>query len=198
VGGLIGTGLEEEWEGLLRHLSNALHERSRVLILVEPPLRGKSSFTSSVFKRFSEFVDHFVLMTYDYSSRKPGPNAPLPWLEETLKSLLQDVPTTSQESKKLLLGLPFYGYDFEHGLGARAILGREFVDMLQGQKPSLSWDEKSHEHYFEYTTAVGSRHVVYYPSLQFIEDRLQLARDLGVGVAIWEIGQGLEYFFDLL
>ena len=35
-------------------------------------------------------------------------------------------------------------------------------------------------------------HTVYYPT------RIALAKKVKCGIAVWELGQGLDYFFDLL
>jgi spore germination protein YaaH len=41
-------------------------------------------------------------------------------------------------------------------------------------------------------------HKVYYPTPRSLEMRLELAAKEATGVAIWELGQGYERFFDLL
>lgn len=59
-------------------------------------------------------VDGFSLMTYDFSNaQNPGPNAPLKWIDLTLKLLLGSSNNVdSSLARKVLLGINFYGNDF--------------------------------------------------------------------------------------
>ena len=98
-----------------------------------------------------------------------------------------------------MLGLNFYGMDFTiSGQPASSpVLGREVVQKMRRYRPRIMWDAESEEHVFEYVTN-GRSHKVYYPTLLSVSKRLQLAQQYGLGVCIWEIGQGLDFFYDLL
>ncbi|KAL2613898.1 hypothetical protein R1flu_025590 [Riccia fluitans] len=195
-------------------------------ILVIPPPSGNPAdpnvFTTSDMIYLKDAVDGFSLMTYDYSNAYvPGPNAPLAWMSQCLHVLLPkgqgkkgerastkdkliSSEITSRDpdvARKTLMGLNFYGNDYVMPQGGGAVVGREYISLLAQHKPILTWDDASHEHYFSYSKVEMMQktlHKVYYPSLQSLAVRIQEAERWGVGISIWEIGQGLEYFFDLL
>lgn len=77
------------------------------------------------------------------------------------------------------------------------MIGGTYLSLLNHVKGRLKFDEKDHENFFEVKTNSG-RHFVFYPTLFSIQARIDLARELKVNLAIWEIGQGLDYFYDLL
>eukprot|EP00898_Chlorokybus_atmophyticus_P004242 jgi/Chlat1/4819/Chrsp31S04861 len=195
------------------------------LILAVPP-PGAPHFTRVDFMRLAPHVAAFSLMTYDYSHPgRPGPCAPLPWVRHCLEELL-DTPAGRPHTKKkrhassgwdvnvgiahtsgqvhefaskLLLGLNFYGNDFQLiPQGGGPIVGGQFLDNLSQARPKLVWDLESQEHYFDYASSDGSTHRMYYPTAHSIEVRLDEVRARGIGIAIWELGQGLEHFMDLL
>lgn len=72
------------------------------------------------------------------------------------------------------------------------------MHLLEKHKPIFQWEQHSGEHFFFYTDDNHVRHAVFYPTLMSIFLRLEEARKWGCGISVWEIGQGLDYFFDLL
>ncbi|ONK79056.1 uncharacterized protein A4U43_C01F2450 [Asparagus officinalis] len=176
------------------------------LIFVIPPPRSPNladyDFGPRDLQQLSDYVDGFSLMTYDFSGpQNPGPNAPLAWIRSSLQLLLGGDTDggAHAHAHKIFVGINFYGNDFvlSEGSGGGAITGRDYTSLLETHRPYLRWEEKSAEHFFIYSSK-NVNHAVFYPSLMSISMRLDEAKAWGAGLSIWEIGQGLDYFFDLL
>lgn len=195
----------------VKQLGKALHlvraeknpeNHLQLIYVIGPPRSPKlqeHDFGPDDLQSLSDVADGFSLMTYDFSNpRAPGPNAPLKWIQATLHLLLGATKSKNLASK-IFIGINFYGNDFVlSGDGGGAIMGGDYISLLEKYKPVMQWEEKSEEHMFVYSDAGGIKHAVFYPSLMSISIRLEEARVWGAGISIWEIGQGLDYFFDLL
>ncbi|CAA6661046.1 unnamed protein product [Spirodela intermedia] len=157
------------------------------LVFVIPPPRSQHlkehDFGRDDLRRLLDIVDGFSLMTYDFSGpHSPGPNAPLLWIRSTLELLLGDDGGARENAYKIFVGINFYGNDFllTEGPGGEAITGRDYLSLLRKHRPALQWEAESSEHFFLYS-----------------HDKVR-PRSRGAALSIWEIGQGLDYFFDLL
>ncbi|KAI4328893.1 hypothetical protein L6164_021213 [Bauhinia variegata] len=198
----------------IKQLGQALHsvvseknhkQQLQLVYVIGPPSSQnlqQHDFGPKDLETLSEAVDGFSLMTYDFSNpQNPGPNAPLKWIQFILHLLLGSSGNSAQSlTGKILLGINYYGNDFSlsRDSGGGTILGRDYLALLEKHRPELQWDKNSGEHFFFYTDDNDIKHAVFYPSLKSISLRLEEARSWGCGISIWEIGQGLDYFFDLL
>ncbi|KAK9720641.1 Glycosyl hydrolases family 18 [Popillia japonica] len=190
----VGRVHNELLVNIIQEIAIRLRKKNYELILVIPPMRSKTPLFDK--QQYDDLYDHvsgFSLMTYDFSNiHRPGPNAPIMWIEDCVKLLAPD----EEKRDKLFTGLNFYGYDFTPS-GGSAIVGHDYIRLLKSYKGKLDKDEKSVEHFFEIKQDDG-RHIIFYPTLYSINERIKLINDLETGVSVWELGQGLAYFFDLL
>lgn len=153
------------------------------------------------------YVDYIVVMAYDFhrrSSPLAGPVAPLfggreLWdsdISQHLASFLKVVP-----SQKVLLGVPFYGYEWQtisrqaqaHTFpdsGSTASFKR--VQEILSQRDELQveehWNETALSPYVSYIEDEET-FVIYYENSRSLSYKLDYVNQLGLGgIAIWALG----------
>lgn len=188
---------------IMRHLGMHLRDANLHTVLVLPPYAQpvpQHGVSSDSIQELSIGYSQFVVMTYDFTtpgSKKPGPMAPSSWMRDVAKFFV----TECGLGDKVLLGLNFYGVDFAPrgvhlGGKDRHVVGHEVIKLLTDHKPELLWVDEIKEHAFIYKHE-EKKHIVFYPTRESISARLTIAEETGCGgVAIWDLGQGLDHFFE--
>ncbi|CAF1021251.1 unnamed protein product [Adineta steineri] len=203
---------------IISHIAEHIHEindndKKKEIILAIPPY--DEIFDKNDFEMLYEHLDGFSVMTYDFPNREPGPVAPLEWVESTMEKFSKP---ENEGRIKVFLGLNFYGYRYDRAgsavkkdqqqqYGMKPIVGRDYIDFLKKNyaTSAIIYDPRVREHItvIQVRPTKQQQHplpetIIFYPSLKSIYERLELATKLNVGIAIWDGGQGLDYFYDLL
>mmetsp|Transcript_7600 Transcript_7600/g.23398 ORF Transcript_7600/g.23398 Transcript_7600/m.23398 type:complete len:385 (+) Transcript_7600:99-1253(+) len=169
---------------------------SVILVLPPPSAHPQAPYTVEIYRKLEPLFDHLQVMSYDFSAQSPGPNSPLQWLPQIVNYLIPAPERTEERLHKLILGTNFYGYRWlAKGGGREAVLGTQLVELLERELVEIAYDEQHAEHSFRLSR---SGDVIYFPSLWSVHARVDMARALRCGIGIWELGQGLEYFMDVL
>ena len=99
------------WVLFVKELSTALHAEKKILSITTPylfnPAEAQKGYYVYAWAQIAPFIDRLRIMTYDYSTSRPGPIGPIAWTEKTVKYAISIMPAS-----KVYLGLPGYGKDW--------------------------------------------------------------------------------------
>ena len=213
------AGLQLDFEGvaqedlasylaLIREMSAALHQRKLYLSVAvasslftgtRPLAHYKTTFGGFVvtpslldLKEIGRSSDFLTLMAYDHYGRgaAPGPVAGYPWVEQSLRFLLQSVPAS-----KISLGIPFYGrrwcWQEVTELSFNAV-----QTLLQSIKATVNRHPWQRAPTFEFEQN-GCRNIVFYEDRESLQDKLRLVRKYRLpGISAWRLGQEDPQFWN--
>ena len=143
-------------------------------------LNGHPGFN---YARLAAHLDLAVIMAYDhgYSGGPPSPVAPIWWVRDVVAYSLSQIPRS-----KILLGIPWYGYDWNTSARAR---GR-YVGFAEavGKGGQHGYDLRAQAPSLQYT-ANGQHHQIWYENAQSVKQKFNVVVEHGLaGWAAWRLG----------
>lgn len=182
----------------VRELTPYMHEQDLV-VSIDVTIRGGSEMWSLFADRraLGQVVDYMMVMTYDQhwrTSPKAGSVAELPWVEKGIKDIIEQ---DGVPAHKLVLGAPFYTYQWFEDLDANGKVTKVtsktlFMDDVQEiiKKKGLTpvFQEDVGQHYVEYQEN-GQRIKIWIEDATSMQRRAELVKKLDLaGIASWRRG----------
>ncbi|HYA21740.1 MAG TPA: glycosyl hydrolase family 18 protein, partial [Thermoproteota archaeon] len=170
-------------------LANRLRPKGKLITMDVP---AKTSDTTIGwagpydYEALGRTCDLVILMVYDYhwSGGAPGAVSPLDWFEDVLRYSTSVIPTN-----KLMIGIPFYGYDWPSGGTASGVSFQQALGIAAQAGKPVRFSNGSGEYTFSYSKD-GVNHEVWFQGAKSTELRLQVMERYGLNqVAAWCIGQ---------
>jgi spore germination protein YaaH len=139
-------------------------------------------------------LDLVSIMAYDYSysGGKDGPVAPINWVNS-----VSAYSASQFGAGKVLMGIPFYGYDWNLTKGGNAS-SRSYqstMDVVQKNNGTFGFDETFQSPFADYTQD-GDRHRIWFENARSMTAKMEVMRknNLG-GWAAWRLGhEGSDFW----
>jgi spore germination protein YaaH len=161
------------------------------LLTIDVPGKSSESLTNEWagafdYPEIGRYCDMVMLMTYDehWSTSRPGPVASVQMDDRVLAYA-----TATMPPDKILMGVPFYSYDWPAKGRAVSHLYNQTSATLAESKAKLMWDREAKVPWFTYTDKDGARRTTYFENGRSIAAKLDIARKWNVrGICIWSLG----------
>jgi len=184
----IPTASRANFTAFIAALAQKLHAADKKLsVTVYPKTSDSQNWTgpgAADYAALGALADSIKIMAYDYSwdGSAPGPISPLDWLDKVAAYAESVIP-----SQKIMIGLPFYGYNWSGGSG-RGVSYKEAMQAAQNQGATVAHDANG-EATFTYANGAGT---VYFQDAASYARKVEMLRQkhpqLG-GFAHWALGQ---------
>ncbi len=185
-------------ESFIKFISKIKSEMERYNYLLIVAVAPKTSdeqqgilYEAHDYKRIGVLADRVVIMTYEWGYAG-GPAMAVAPLDSVIKVL--DYAVTRISSRKILMGLPNYGYDwtlpFEEGNIAKSISFNEAVDIARTHKQAIEYNYEDQTPYFYYYDSNNTKHEVWFDDARSIQVKLELVIKYNLGgVSFWTINR---------
>ncbi|MBK9712647.1 MAG: glycoside hydrolase [Kouleothrix sp.] len=191
----IDSSLRDEFSALIAELGKSLHAQGKLLTVAvhakDCDFCGLGGFQD--WAALGQSIDRLRIMTYDYhwrGSTRPGPVAPIYWVRE-----VADYAKTVVDPAKVVIGVPFYGYNWPVSGGTATAQTWDMINDLR-QTYSLDVNLKEsdengpvQENWMTYSTRQDGRREVWFATSRGLEAKLGLVQQMDLaGIAIWRLG----------
>jgi spore germination protein len=137
-------------------------------------------------------VDFMFIMAYDWhhAGSEPGPIAPITEVRRTIEFAINKMP-----SRKIILGVPLYGYDwiipYQSGTIAPAISNQNAIDTAMRYQSPIQYTENYESPFFRYKDQQGQSHEVWFEDVRSMSQKMRLVREYGLeGIGAWQLTLG--------
>ncbi len=141
------------------------------------------------YKLMGQAADFTLLMTYEwgYAYGPPMAVAPINYVQKVVDYALTEIPR-----KKIYMGIPNYGYDWEipykEGNRARSLSNEEAVKLAVANGVPIMYSEQSQSPFFNYTAADGKKHEVWFEDVRSIKAKLDFLKSRNlIGAGYWNL-----------
>ncbi|KGM97531.1 spore gernimation protein [Clostridium novyi A str. 4552] len=185
----------EKYNSFLAELTKTLNNNGYIVnTAVAPKFRANQPgvlYESHDYPFHGKTVNHVIIMTYEwgYSYGPPMAVAPINEVSKVLSYAVTEIP-----SKKILMSIPNYGYDwtlpYVKGSAAKTISNTEAIDLAVRTGATIQYDENSASPFFNYYDSLGRGHVVWFEDARSINEKLMLINRYNLGgVSYWTISK---------
>lgn len=188
----INTTDSEILTNFMKRLSEAFRPRGLIVSqAIIPRVSNNPTTWGGAYdqKELAKYNDYIVLMAYDHTpvgATKPGPIAPIWWVRQVISYSVTQIPES-----QIILGVPFYGYDWNTKTGppATAVTFTRARQLAQRPGATSGFSVEHQTPWIKYQDEKGDQHEIWYENADSFEQRILLAMEYEVaGFAGWRLG----------